>query len=204
MTHFPCSGESYAIHEEYVDYDDDDDDHLGYYLDGVKRTLTDDQIAMFRHSEIYTLIRQRQVRKENEEAEFGVEAALAIESKVTSTHEPKNSIFDEGDSEDEEEYLRFLESEKKKAEANNERNKRRKTKLGAHTHRRIARELDIVAVDKQMLDYDEGPSKPTEAAKTDSQRHGDGMGEEDHATAYQARDRRPEGRKIWWPCIQDG
>lgn len=160
---------------------------------------------MFRHSEIYALIRQRQVRKENEEAEFGVEAASATESKITSIHDPKNFSVDEGDSEDEEEYLRFLESEKRKAEANNERNKRRKkTRPDAHTHRRVARELDIVAVEEQMLDYDEGPSKPTEASKTDSQRHEDGLGEEYHATAYQARDRRPEGRKIWWPSIQEG
>lgn len=161
---------------------------------------------MFRNSEIYALIRQRQVRKENEEAEFGVEAASATENpKVTSTDEPKDLIVDEGDSgEDEEEYLRFLETEKRKAEANNERNKRRKTRPDAHTHRRIARELDIVAVDEQMLDYDEGPSKPTEASNTDSQRHEDGLGEECHATAHQARDRRPEGRKIWWPCIQEG
>lgn len=43
----------------------EDDDGLGYYPDGVKRTLTDDQIAMFRHSEIYAIIRERQVRKEN-------------------------------------------------------------------------------------------------------------------------------------------
>lgn len=152
---------------------------------------------MFRNSEIYALIRQRQVRKENEEAEFGVEAASATEKpKVTSTHEPEDLIVDEGDSgEDEEEYLRFLETEKRKAEANNERNKRRKTKPDAHTHRRIARELDIVAIDEQMLDYDEGPSKPTEASNTDSQRH---MGE------HQARDRRPEGRTIWWPYIQEG
>lgn len=177
---------------------------MGYYLDGVKRTLTDDQIAMFRHSEIYALIRQRQVRKENKEAEFGVEATSATESKVTSTHEPKDLIVDKGDSEDEEAYLRFLETEKRKAEPTNARNKRIKTKPDAHTHRRIARELDIVAVDEQMLDYDEGPSKPTEASKTDSQRHEDGLGEGCHATAHQARDRRPEGRKIWWPCIQEG
>jgi hypothetical protein len=32
---------------------------LGYYADGVKRTLTDEQIAMFRHSEIQTLLRER-------------------------------------------------------------------------------------------------------------------------------------------------
>lgn len=36
------------------------DDGLGYYDDGVKRTLTDEQIAIFRHSEIQRyLTRQR-------------------------------------------------------------------------------------------------------------------------------------------------
>lgn len=44
---------------------DDDDDDLGYYFDGVKRTLTDEQIAMFRHSEIQSLLRERRRRREN-------------------------------------------------------------------------------------------------------------------------------------------
>lgn len=34
-----------------------DDDGLGYYPDGRKRTLTDEQIAIFRHSEIQELLR---------------------------------------------------------------------------------------------------------------------------------------------------
>ncbi|KAJ9152125.1 hypothetical protein NKR23_g2610 [Pleurostoma richardsiae] len=42
--------------EEYEYFEeDDDDDGLGYYADGVKRTLTDEQIAMFRHSEMEAL-----------------------------------------------------------------------------------------------------------------------------------------------------
>jgi hypothetical protein len=36
-----------------------DDDGLGYYDDGVKRTLTDQQIKMFRHSEIQRLLAER-------------------------------------------------------------------------------------------------------------------------------------------------
>jgi hypothetical protein len=39
---------------------DEDDDGLGYYPDGVKRTLTDEQIAIFRHSEIETLRREQE------------------------------------------------------------------------------------------------------------------------------------------------
>ncbi|POS77559.1 hypothetical protein DHEL01_v204059 [Diaporthe helianthi] len=42
------------------DEDDEDDGGLGYYADGVKRTLTDAQIAMFRHSEAQALQRARQ------------------------------------------------------------------------------------------------------------------------------------------------
>ncbi|KAJ0108901.1 hypothetical protein J7T55_005444 [Diaporthe amygdali] len=43
--------------EAYYD-DDEDQDGLGYYPDGVKRTLTDEQIAMFRHSETQALQRE--------------------------------------------------------------------------------------------------------------------------------------------------
>lgn len=45
-------------------YYEDDDDGLGYYEDGVKRTLTDEQIAMFRHSEIQRVLLERRRRQE--------------------------------------------------------------------------------------------------------------------------------------------
>jgi uncharacterized protein DUF3807 len=40
---------------------EEEEDGLGYYADGVKRTLTDEQIRIFRHSEIYSLLRARQL-----------------------------------------------------------------------------------------------------------------------------------------------
>ncbi|KAL5361716.1 hypothetical protein BJX96DRAFT_176492 [Aspergillus floccosus] len=46
--------------DEYVEGDDD----LGYYPDGVKRTLTDEQIEIFRHSEIHALLREKQLEEE--------------------------------------------------------------------------------------------------------------------------------------------
>jgi Protein of unknown function (DUF3807) len=46
------------VEEEYVE-EAEEDDGLGYYDDGVKRTLTDAQIAIFRHSEIQALLRER-------------------------------------------------------------------------------------------------------------------------------------------------
>lgn len=50
--------------EQYYDEEDyeeaEEDDGLGYYADGAKRTLTDEQIAMFRHSEMHALQRARE------------------------------------------------------------------------------------------------------------------------------------------------
>jgi hypothetical protein len=44
-------------------------DGLGYYEDGVKRTLTDEQIRIFRHSEIHALLRERQAEEASEPSE---------------------------------------------------------------------------------------------------------------------------------------
>ncbi|KAK5698303.1 hypothetical protein LTR97_007264 [Elasticomyces elasticus] len=43
------------------------EDDLGHYEDGTKRTLTDEQIAMFRNSEIQKLLRERRLRREEED-----------------------------------------------------------------------------------------------------------------------------------------
>lgn len=37
-------------------YDEEEEDDLGYYPDGVKRTLTDAQIAIFRHTELQEML----------------------------------------------------------------------------------------------------------------------------------------------------
>lgn len=47
------------VYEEEVE-----DNGLGYYPDGVKRTLTDEQIAIFRHSEIQAILRKRRHAEE--------------------------------------------------------------------------------------------------------------------------------------------
>lgn len=51
--------------EEYYEEEEEEDDGLGYYPDGVKRTLTDEQIAIFRHSEIEALRRARESSSSN-------------------------------------------------------------------------------------------------------------------------------------------
>ena len=48
---------------------DAEEDDLGYYPDGVKRTLTDEQIQIFRHTEIHELIRARQLEQDAAEYE---------------------------------------------------------------------------------------------------------------------------------------
>ncbi|KAA8642303.1 hypothetical protein EYZ11_002899 [Aspergillus tanneri] len=66
-----------------VENEFEDDDGLGYYPDGLKRTLTDEQIKIFRHSEIHSLLREKQLR----------EAALL---EASSESEEKNGEISEG------------------------------------------------------------------------------------------------------------
>ncbi|OQE26652.1 hypothetical protein PENSTE_c005G04573 [Penicillium steckii] len=55
-----------TVEDEHYDGEDVD---LGYYPDGVKRTLTDEQIEIFRHSEIHALLRKRQLEQDGAEYE---------------------------------------------------------------------------------------------------------------------------------------
>ncbi|KAL1835609.1 hypothetical protein VTJ49DRAFT_6336 [Mycothermus thermophilus] len=60
VTHPAADDEQDQYYEE-----EEDDDGLGYYPDGVKRTLTDEQIAIFRHSEIEALRRARESQSQS-------------------------------------------------------------------------------------------------------------------------------------------
>ncbi|KIW83578.1 hypothetical protein Z517_02823 [Fonsecaea pedrosoi CBS 271.37] len=61
-------GQTEPSHDAAIDDDNHDEGSLGYYDDGVKRTLTDSQIKMFRHSEIQRLLSERRVARAKEEA----------------------------------------------------------------------------------------------------------------------------------------
>ncbi|KAF2850730.1 hypothetical protein T440DRAFT_489553 [Plenodomus tracheiphilus IPT5] len=71
--------------EEY--YDEAGEDNLGYYPDGVKRTLTDEQIAMFRHSEIHEILRKRRLRRDDGKVSEGelAPADLLLDHKGPGT-----------------------------------------------------------------------------------------------------------------------
>lgn len=51
-----------------------EEDASDYYPDGSKRTLTENQIAMFRHSEIQALLRERRQQRERESDDHGYDA----------------------------------------------------------------------------------------------------------------------------------
>jgi hypothetical protein len=53
--------------EESLEYQPEYDDGLGYYEDGVKRTLTDEEIAVFRRTEEWHLERAEQKKQQDEE-----------------------------------------------------------------------------------------------------------------------------------------
>ncbi|KFY05053.1 hypothetical protein O988_00311 [Pseudogymnoascus sp. VKM F-3808] len=59
---------------------EEEDDNLGYYEDGVKRTLTDEQIAMFRHTELETLAREK--RRSDEAKADKADRALELEQDI--------------------------------------------------------------------------------------------------------------------------
>ncbi|KAM5378028.1 hypothetical protein ACJZ2D_004639 [Fusarium nematophilum] len=58
----------------YDDAWEEEDDGLGYYEDGVKRTLTDEQIEIFRHSELEALRREEAKKLSAKTAAFSDEA----------------------------------------------------------------------------------------------------------------------------------
>ena len=219
--------------DEELEYDEDgtyldEDDGLGYYPDGVKRTLTDEQLAMFRHSEIYSLFRKQQLQEEARELD---ESAKPGSPNVGSMPDSASEAVKElecgssDDDDDDERYLRFLEEEGKQMEADRKQmqaeHKTKKRKLGQvnsnklherpPTHRRIARELDDAITSHDVLNYDEEnaenlgtPKEPSHSCE-DYGSKSKGLISEASTTVHTTSATTPrdlsKGRKIWWPII---
>ncbi|KAI4168452.1 MAG: hypothetical protein LQ343_006403 [Gyalolechia ehrenbergii] len=181
-------------------------DDLGFYLDGVRRTLTDDQISMFRHSEIYSLLRKRQLQKEDREMDVGL-----------STSPPYNgspfaglgqTIREAGDTQ-----LGIHPSNRTAKGDKSIQKKRKHNPDGDHTwysatSRRHIRQLDDAVPDVGFLDYGE------EAGSGLSGQHTTLVGTSPRAQIdyadHTSHDTDPgrdalksprQGRKIWWPSI---
>jgi len=85
FTHAPLPAAFMPDHQ--LEELDEEDDGLGYYPDGVKRTLTNEQIVMFRHSEIQALIKQQEAALEDSES------PISSPKKVASTKETERGSF---------------------------------------------------------------------------------------------------------------
>lgn len=183
-----------------------DGDHLGWYPDGNKRTLTDDQIAMFRHSEIYSILRERQVRRENREAD-GEDQTMDFAATGTATPgEPRSSQADSNDDlgeAQEDLYQNSTGDPQSTSWASLSKNKRKRDledtghKSGKASTRRLVRELDSVAAEDQTLDY--GDESATTVSQVDILPEGAIAA----GLPLQAgNDVAVAGKKIWWPTFQ--
>ncbi|KAL8976503.1 MAG: hypothetical protein Q9177_006842, partial [Variospora cf. flavescens] len=202
--------------------EEEEDDDLGYYPDGVKRTLTDEQITMFRNSEIYSILRKRQLKRENQE---GHEDFNPVTEAVDL---PPDSL----DHRPEERVRKAIASHQAAGKQGTRSNpaKRQKRNLGreegwheeeaaaaaaaAASSRREIRELDNTSADVDYLDYGEAPSvvqidagtTPSEqqsAARTKPDDADDGAPVHSHHLSEPEDDAVPkkQGKKIWWPTL---
>ncbi|KAL6715980.1 hypothetical protein ACLMJK_006942 [Lecanora helva] len=194
-------------HTELEEDTFEEEDDLGHYPDGNKRTLTDDQIAMFRHSEIYAILRERQIQRENDEANGNEEtSALYDRTKTKSATEEAEPPLEEesvdqvhGNNDEKEDtnhehheiISKALPTGKKKRKRNNADHGDR-----PFTSRRMARELDSAMAGDCVLDYGDEPAEeqaPLRAHPTSLHHAGDCN--ETKASI--------QGRKIWWPVIEE-
>ncbi|KAI9680939.1 MAG: hypothetical protein M1829_001019 [Trizodia sp. TS-e1964] len=140
------------------DNENEYDDALGYYSDGTKRTLTDQQIAIFRHTEIYQLLQKKrqceggsknntEFFENNKRFNNDMQTPSAKRRKSSSSSE-RNQVSDDLENE---EYELFL---KKEAEAFEL--ERRRINLNAH---------DIFDNKEELLDYEDNEPSSQPAGK---------------------------------------
>ena len=199
--------------------DDDGDDGLGFYPDGVKRTLTDEQIAMFRHSEIYALLRERRMMEENQDASSPEpKQNEAFNHVLNPAVEAQRVLAEciEGDEEDDdEEYAAFLAAEQKQIQEDATRSNRKRKVDEYRIHRdrkqstrRIVREMDEAGADDTVLDYGDEPHDEETAVLQSLYEEDLGGVNTRKRMKYGTKDgdstsKTPavQGRKIWWPAI---
>ncbi|KAI3399928.1 hypothetical protein diail_5084 [Diaporthe ilicicola] len=141
--------------EAYDEEEEDDEDGLGYYPDGAKRTLTDEQIAMFRHSEIHALQREQ-------------ERAFTRRNTSSPSPMPVPRDNDDGDRSEDGELLYGVSKTGIVATKKKKRNKKKKRGSGngsgsgsgkrqySPDPERRKRTWDVVETGLDALDYGEG------------------------------------------------
>lgn len=95
VKHFPhAPAPEHFLHgvEATEENQPEEDDGLGYYSDGKKRTLTDEQIAIFRHSEIQAILRKRRQRRDaGELSEDGEASDNQAQAAVNTASAPSDA-----------------------------------------------------------------------------------------------------------------
>ena len=147
----PPDATSASAHEDRLA--DEEGDDLGYYSDGMKRTLTDEQIAMFRHSEIQALLRERR---------HAAEARSSNPSRSTSISAPDTASY--GDYEDGEEVE---EPGKQGRKRNRKKKHQRKREVKPDLRKRT---WDMVDEGVGTLSYEDADSVPTSGRGAGAQR----------------------------------
>ena len=215
----PVEGES-SDDRTLVNAGGEDMDDLGYYPDGVKRTLTDEQVAMFRHSEIYSILRARQVLQENRQADGydSSDSQLSDGEEVLQTRISSDNIAGATPVQD-----TIYKSSKSRAEAQNDTNdliskpagtNKRKRHRGdsgvpqsqGYSFRRTARELDSLMEVDQVLDYGDDPSSKLDNQTEVSDRISmvppvSAVAEPISSASSVIRNPPVKGKKIWWPVV---
>jgi hypothetical protein len=200
------AGSSNRHHDAHVDLEETHgDDGLGYYSDDVKRTLTDDQIAMFRHSEIQVLLRERRRRRENSEDETSYDTPSGsiqpvgdISPPVTADDTVRQRSASTSGSQGlgKRKWQRFIES----SETNPEH----------LTHRRIARELDeqkASAIDLAYGDEEESTNstavekRPEAISNAQDRRKGVAYDGVNNSAPTQPLSGSSQNLKFIWPTL---
>lgn len=181
---------------------------------------------MFRHSEIQSMLREHRLQSSipiDEPKTLVSESNVQIPSpeseprrihtylRTSSPEEAeKASDVSKVEDEEEEEYARFLESERKQFEAAAKSSKKRKNYSKAFDEdrktstRRRVREMDELSGGNDVLDYGEEHSAPSHVAKAsekeDDEKHTPG-GNGSNMRGQSGANETLGGKKIWWPLI---
>ncbi|KAI0594769.1 hypothetical protein F4775DRAFT_416343 [Biscogniauxia sp. FL1348] len=168
------SNNSQGLEDRGEWYEEEDDDGLGYYSDGAKRTLTDEQIAIFRHSELEALRRvEAKVAKNKAESASLLQEATNLDNHdAATTHvgadssdkaeEPPDGSED-GEIETEKPVLTKSEMNRRKRQRAKQRKKQQQKFHPEKKPDLRKRTWDVVDTGMDSLDYDDSEMAHSDA-----------------------------------------
>jgi hypothetical protein len=149
----------------------EEDDCLGTYEDGAERTLTDEQIAMFRHSELQEIIKRHRIEMENAEdddaemshqhTERSIKTNADVMSTIPNANTRSENVPEQRSKDIQVPYKSSINKKRKRGKQVKQpfykpekQDKEQFTHDGdERTFRRICREADELKTDEFELDY---------------------------------------------------